>query len=651
MPKYRITAPDGHTYDITAPDGATQEEVLAYAQQNYKPKADFSNVRSRVLPGRATGSRQPFQRPQDMNAYERYLAGVGKSMRDTAAGFRQYAVDVAGDPSNALGPLGKPILRAIAGDQFDEVAQRSPALQRVRDYGTQLREDEAALRRTLPGMSEDPEFAFGNVVGTLSQIITPGVALRGTIAGRAALPATIGGNALQGGALGTIQPIAREGERGTNQALGATFGWLGAAAPKVLGAVARPVRSAISDLLGQPTASGVERRAAEQILAEAANPKTLTRAQPSAVPGVQRTLAEETLDPGVARLERQMRGSGPANVFTPIDQANAAARVRSIESIAGTDGDMAAAVAARQQASTSSRVAAMEAPPAQIAATLRSLDEAIAGTRGRTAVQPALQDLRNRLASYVDDGGKVDINTLDNVRQDIGDMLAGKFGGEKSAALAGSRELMGVRDALNNEVTSQVPAFGDYLGAYRAGSLPINRMEIGRELLEKGSASVATADNFGTGVRPLLPASFSKQANDLNALAARATRFDKARADQILTPEDIAKIRAVQDDLSRQSFRATAGSGGGSPTQPRQALARRLGRSSLRAVPGLGGIAESLEAMGEKRLNETLARLLANPEEARRVLGTLSPKDQSVLRKALFNLSARTGASVPALAE
>lgn len=36
MPKYRITAPDGKTYEINAPDGASQDDVLQYVQQNYQ---------------------------------------------------------------------------------------------------------------------------------------------------------------------------------------------------------------------------------------------------------------------------------------------------------------------------------------------------------------------------------------------------------------------------------------------------------------------------------------------------------------------------------------------------------------------------------------------------------------------------------------
>lgn len=39
MAKYRITAPDGGTYEVTAPDDASEADVLAYAQRNYKAEA------------------------------------------------------------------------------------------------------------------------------------------------------------------------------------------------------------------------------------------------------------------------------------------------------------------------------------------------------------------------------------------------------------------------------------------------------------------------------------------------------------------------------------------------------------------------------------------------------------------------------------
>ena len=36
MPRYEITAPDGRRFEVTAPEGASQADVLAYAQANYK---------------------------------------------------------------------------------------------------------------------------------------------------------------------------------------------------------------------------------------------------------------------------------------------------------------------------------------------------------------------------------------------------------------------------------------------------------------------------------------------------------------------------------------------------------------------------------------------------------------------------------------
>lgn len=47
MPVYQITTPDGRRLRVTAPEGTTQEQALAYVQQQYA-KPDFSNVQSRA---------------------------------------------------------------------------------------------------------------------------------------------------------------------------------------------------------------------------------------------------------------------------------------------------------------------------------------------------------------------------------------------------------------------------------------------------------------------------------------------------------------------------------------------------------------------------------------------------------------------------
>lgn len=40
MATYTVTAPDGNAYDVTAPDTASQDEVLAYAKENYQPSSE-----------------------------------------------------------------------------------------------------------------------------------------------------------------------------------------------------------------------------------------------------------------------------------------------------------------------------------------------------------------------------------------------------------------------------------------------------------------------------------------------------------------------------------------------------------------------------------------------------------------------------------
>lgn len=593
------------------------------------------------------------------NRYGDYLAGVGKSIADTASGIRQYAVDAAGDPANALGPLGKPLLRAIAGDRFDAAAAKSPTLQGVRNYGQRLRNEEAERRRVLPSVSEDPAFALGNVVGTLGQLFTPGAALRGTTAGRAALPTTAGGNALQGLALGTVQPVAGQGERQVNQGVGGVAGFLGVKVPQTVGATVRPVRNALMDLLGQPTATGVESRAGRMIADEAGGIRPLLTPAPSAVQGARRSLAEESLNPGVARLERQMRGAGPAGVFTDLDRANAAARVAAIRQIAGSEADMAAAELARDSATSRLRDAAFAEADDIAAQAYRygatpggNVKDLRAGFNQLAADQGGRSTVQRSIGSVVDelDNAEPSAQGLYQVRKSINDLIEGKAGTEKSFAKAAKAELMQMRGMIDDELSHIAPSFDEYRGAFQSMSRPINRMQIGKELLKRGARGGRRDPE--TGIRPLTPDAFGGLANDLDAVASRATGFSKAKAAQILSPEDIATIKAVQDDLDRQYFRSTAGTGGNSVTQERQDLARRMGRETLKSLPlGVGRLAEGLEALGERRLNETLARLLANPDEARRVLSSLSRQDKAAVNKALLQISARTGAAVPALAE
>lgn len=200
---------------------------------------------------------------------------------------------------------------------------------------------------------------------------------------------------------------------------------------------------------------------------------------------------------------------------------------------------------------------------------------------------------------------------LDNVRKTMGDMLSGKYGGDSAAALAGSREIMAVKNQLDRVLAKQAPQYGQYIDAFRIASKPINRMQVGQTLLGKSSGT--TIDPL-TGQYALTPAAFGRSVKNLDSVARSATGFNKARAEDILEPADMRTIASVQDDLSRQAFADTAARQGSDTFQKFMnegnilAAMQEVGAN----VPG-AGVLKMLGKRGVDRVNATLADVLANP--------------------------------------
>ena len=194
MPQYRVTGPDGHTYDVTAPDGATQDQVMAYVQsqhaptQNYNPAADNAARYQQALQ----------QNVADMSPLQRFTAGVGKAFVDTGRGIGQLiGVESPQDIANA-------------------------------------RQIDAPLQASGAG-------AAGNFVGQAAQMAAlggaGGAALKGASALGRATPYVA--SALSSSAFSGAQPVGDGESRAINTALGAGLGAAGQAAPAVLGAAAR----------------------------------------------------------------------------------------------------------------------------------------------------------------------------------------------------------------------------------------------------------------------------------------------------------------------------------------------------------------------------------------------------------------------------
>lgn len=225
MGTYRITAPDGGVYEITAPDDATEDQVLAYAQQNFGQVApsrwsDPVPVATSAIP---TDS---FDPTIGMTGFEKFAAGMGRSAVETGRGIKQ---------------LGMAAADAIPG--VDLSGSRAAYAETLAD----ARRLDAPLMATGAGMA-------GNIVGGALQAAIPVGGAGATLTRAAGRAAPYIGAATRGAAYAGLQPVIGDESRATNAALGGAFGaggqGLASAASKgaasAKAALAGPVRDSIN---------------------------------------------------------------------------------------------------------------------------------------------------------------------------------------------------------------------------------------------------------------------------------------------------------------------------------------------------------------------------------------------------------------------
>jgi hypothetical protein len=595
------------------------------------------------------GRGSPPSPTDNMSGLDLLRAGFGKSLVDSYYGIQQSA----GDNGGPLLALQQGTIGALRGDGFLESGL--VALSKLGAERKRLRDEEADRRELNKPLLDTGYGMAGNVLGTIAQILGPGVAARGTAAANALLPSTVRGNALQGLTIGALQPVASENERVGNALLGGVGGGAGAIAAKGAGAALNTGRN----LLARTGLNATDRQAGNVLAREATNPNNLTITQ-SAVPGVQRTLGEASGDPGLMALEQTMR-SQSRGAFEPIDIRNNAARVQQLQNIAGTDADMATAEAARSAASEGLRERAFAEGAETLARNqqadalmlpsstgISQLRQGIQAIARSGAGNPNVQNATNAVSRALNQTGD-SVGGLYNVRKYIGDLLNGRAAGDDASARAASRELIQIRDLIDENLAARAPSFPEYLDAYRSASKPINRMEVGREVLSKASGQSPAFDALGNPI--LTPAGISRATNDLDAIAAKATDFKKAKASDILTAQDLSSLRAIQDDMQRIAQR-TRSAASGSPTMERGSIADRTALQGVAGkLPWVGRLFEHFEQQANQRLSERLAYLMANPSEAQRVLAALPKEDAGVVRKSLNQLALAAGRSAQPAAD
>jgi len=236
MAKYRITAPDGGTYEVTAPDDATQEQVLAYAQANYQG----SNKPTTAPTPQAQWTDEQINPTEGMSGFEKFAAGMGKSVVDTGRGLVQLGTDaMARSARNAALTAD-----ALGMEGVRDTVIRHAGIPLVEQQRRNTEDADEARRLDAPLMNTGAGIA-GNITGAALQTAVP-VGGGGAAAAALGKAAPYANAAMRGAAYAGAQPVIEGENRMTNAAIGAAAGGIGQGIANVAGSAAAGAKNALS---------------------------------------------------------------------------------------------------------------------------------------------------------------------------------------------------------------------------------------------------------------------------------------------------------------------------------------------------------------------------------------------------------------------
>jgi hypothetical protein len=272
------------------------------------------------------------------------------------------------------------------------------------------------------------------------------------------------------------------------------------------------------------------------------------------IPGAVGALPTITGNSGLATLYRAVRDSDTPVPFTTLETAAKKTHGGALADLVKTPGELDAAEAALDAKTEPMRQAAFanktEADPAPVVATI---DHILASPSGMSdAVVGALKKVRDKLVDK--DGNILDrakdpeqLYGLDKaIRKDVSPLAAGTTSDARLAA----HELLNVRDVLRPVIEGAAPGFKDYMATYSKDSRVLDEM---RYLQSRNLTNVMDEATLGK-VHAML-ADIDKQRN------APGIKLPDS-----LSPETLAKLRSIHEQMQRENFTATAGKALGSNT-------------------------------------------------------------------------------------
>ena len=601
MPTYRITSPDGQSFDVTAPDGASQDQVLEYAKSQWGK-------------GDAKPAAKAAPLADDPGFWKTLPIAAGRTVSNVLDGMTQMYLGARGEDS-ALGGLKQL-------NEGDNAAYKP--LQEARPWATGIGE-------ALPSM-----------------VIPVGGS------------ATLLGNAGRMATAGAIPGLLEYGSAGERLQRGAVGAASGAVVP-VLGAGVKTGASLLEPLFqgGRETIAGRTLNRVAGGNAAAARAK-LAGAQ-SLVPGSMPTAGQVAESGGIAALERSAAASNP-EAYTTRAMEQASARLTALRNIAGDDATLAAAEAARTSASKALYdVADLGVAPIdgmfrglQMRPQFKSaIERATVLAKDNGVDDIFFRDSSGKPIALLGQGAHYIKKALDE---------AGEYGSTSYTGKTGAAAANKTNDAFQTWLNASIPEYQAAKTAFASASEPINQMQVGRALLDKAQPALAefgalgreTAATYATAMR-------NGDALAAKATGLSGARMDRVLTPQQMqsvtgVAQDLAR-KANAQDLGRGAGSDTFQKLSMQNIAEQSGMPRLTG--GLLNLPGVSRATAWAYRDTDQKMQELLADALLTPSKAAALMERADKRwlqDNPKIRRMLEQAAIRSGgllgmASTSALAE
>ena len=594
----RIPLPDGTVLEF--PDG-TPQAVIDEVKKREAAGAASSEALNRALASSYAG-----QDVGQMGTLMRGLGGAKVALDRAALGLKGLVTDLSPE-DKALLEQGKAFVNqggtaANVGNIAGDVALGAPTA-----LGAQIAIAKGAakvLPRALAMIASNP-------VGS--------AAIGGGATAAALTPENRGEAAALGGAGGAL------GEVGGRVASGLYQGGKALVEPFYQSGRERILKRSLERFATDPNA----------VRAAAANPQVL-------VPGAMPTLAETTMDPGIAQLQR-----GAAAASSDVASALAESNKQRIGAYKSVLNDLAGDETRRQAADTARETAARnlygqayaQNPQANLTPALQAEIDAL---MKRPSIQAAIGEARQLAA---EEGRQITNQGSIQGLHDIKRVLDGKIG---EAVRAGNntqaRALEDTQAKLLNVIETLAPDYANARTTYRELSKPINQMDVGEALSNRLFPALS---NYSDDLARTRGETYAKALEDSKQLVRKATGLNNADLGTVLTPQQLANVQGIARDIARNTAAAELARVPGSPTA--QYLAAG---NVMRGIGGpvglpqgfvdsmLGQTFNKVLSMGlqipEQQLQKSLGQALTDPQTAARLMAANDPKTVIELLRPYF---------------